>query len=448
MTVKPFEMTEILGAEGKATEAFRRVHERIQRGFHEDTGSHELQDWVAREHQRAGLVYRGFEETDPVPEWAGTAPRPVATIIGFPRLANVGNRTVDTWAVSGVGVASSHRRRGLLRTMMTDELVTAQRNGYALSALTASEGGIYGRFGYGVATRYSDYVLDLRYRPKVLETVLEATGAGCGQVVEADPRNLLPLAEELATAVTESQPGQVSRLRLCAQNNLGIVDLEHDSTDPVRKREAFVFLGASGPEGFVILEHQGYESDPPRAKVVDFQASTPAAWAGLWNHLFTVDLLEVVDFKEAPGNPLSSVLQNPRAVTLKNEADLIWARILDVVTVLESRTYGRDGQLVLLVDDSMGLITGSYALDVVDGKATVTPSDLLEAPGERGDHAADDPTLLPHAPRVRFPADRLATAVFRGCDVESRYGVVRGEGAEQAVRVFAVEREAYCDFAF
>ncbi|WP_129359445.1 MULTISPECIES: GNAT family N-acetyltransferase [Micrococcaceae] len=448
MSLKPFEIREALGADGKATEAYRRFHGRVQRGFHEDPGTRDVQDYQAQEYQHEGFVYRGYEETDPAPEWAGTTPRPVSTIVGFPRAMNVGAATIGTWAISGVGVASSHRRRGLLRTMMTEELQTAQREGFALSALTASEGGIYGRFGYGVSTRFCDYELDIRRRPQVLASALESTGAIRGSVLEAEPLKMLGLAEELAQRIVRIRPGQVNRLRTHIKDTLGIVDLHNNSIEVARNREAFVYSGVSGPEGFLVLEHQGYESDPPRAKIVDFQAATSAASVGLWNHLFTVDLLDVVDFKDAPGMALSSILQDPRAVRSKGEADLIWTRILDVVKVLEARYYGRDGEIVLLVDDPLGLITGAYALEIRNGAAKVTPADGLGTPGQRGDHAKDDCALSPSAARVRFPADRLASAVFRGCALEAQYGVVLGEGAEEAAEMFAVKSEPYCDFGF
>src|SRR6185437_13160198 len=50
-----------------------------------------------------------------------------------------------------VGVAPTHRRRGVLRTMMRKHLDNVHERGEPLAALWASEDGIYGRFGYGRA---------------------------------------------------------------------------------------------------------------------------------------------------------------------------------------------------------------------------------------------------------------------------------------------------------
>ena len=53
--------------------------------------------------------------------------------------------------VSNVTVLPSHRRRGLMRRMITDLLTDARQRGEALAVLWASEAPLYGRFGYGAA---------------------------------------------------------------------------------------------------------------------------------------------------------------------------------------------------------------------------------------------------------------------------------------------------------
>ncbi|WP_216093981.1 GNAT family N-acetyltransferase, partial [Jiangella alba] len=55
--------------------------------------------------------------------------------------------------VTGVGVASTHRRRGVLTTLMNAMLTEAHDRGTEpLAVLWASEGAIYGRYGYGLAS--------------------------------------------------------------------------------------------------------------------------------------------------------------------------------------------------------------------------------------------------------------------------------------------------------
>lgn len=61
-----------------------------------------------------------------------------------------------TW----VGVHPAHRRRGLARAMVLTHFERSLRRGEAVSVLTAAETGIYGRYGYGMATQYTTLTVD------------------------------------------------------------------------------------------------------------------------------------------------------------------------------------------------------------------------------------------------------------------------------------------------
>ena len=64
-----------------------------------------------------------------------------------------GGAIVPASGVSWISVRPTHRRRGILTAVMTALLDDSIAHGESLSMLTASESGIYRRFGYGVATR-------------------------------------------------------------------------------------------------------------------------------------------------------------------------------------------------------------------------------------------------------------------------------------------------------
>ena len=71
-----------------------------------------------------------------------------------------GGAVLPVAGITWVSVAPTHRRRGVLRSMFTelhDRIATA---GNPIAALTASEGGIYGRFGYGPATTAHEWSVD------------------------------------------------------------------------------------------------------------------------------------------------------------------------------------------------------------------------------------------------------------------------------------------------
>src|SRR6266545_7458442 len=64
-----------------------------------------------------------------------------------------GGGQVPAAGVTTVGVAPTHRRRGMLRALMRHQLDHSRDHGDVLSALWASEAVIYQRFGYGMGTR-------------------------------------------------------------------------------------------------------------------------------------------------------------------------------------------------------------------------------------------------------------------------------------------------------
>jgi GNAT superfamily N-acetyltransferase len=63
-----------------------------------------------------------------------------------------GGALVAVGGLTWVGVHPDHRRRGLLTAMLRHHFEQTRREGVHLSALHASEPGIYGRHGYGLAS--------------------------------------------------------------------------------------------------------------------------------------------------------------------------------------------------------------------------------------------------------------------------------------------------------
>ncbi|MFP5368787.1 MAG: GNAT family N-acetyltransferase, partial [Actinomycetes bacterium] len=132
-------------------------------GFHEATRTPDHVAKALATYEADGRILTGVYQTGTVAPSALPAEVPVATFATFRKSLNVGfGRTVDAHLVTSVTVRTSHRRRGLLRQMMTEDLRLAKDDGVAVAALTASEGTIYGRFGYGVATEVADLTVDTR----------------------------------------------------------------------------------------------------------------------------------------------------------------------------------------------------------------------------------------------------------------------------------------------
>src|SRR5881398_1506921 len=70
----------------------------------------------------------------------------------FPFQMSVPGGSLPCGGVTVVGVYPTHRRRGVLRSMMDAQLADIHERGEPIAALWASEETIYGRFGYGPAS--------------------------------------------------------------------------------------------------------------------------------------------------------------------------------------------------------------------------------------------------------------------------------------------------------
>src|SRR6185503_8066766 len=67
------------------------------------------------------------------------------------RFAVPGGAQVSGAGVTAVGVQPTHRRRGINAALMRAQLDDVHERGEPIAVLYASEGGIYGRFGYGLS---------------------------------------------------------------------------------------------------------------------------------------------------------------------------------------------------------------------------------------------------------------------------------------------------------
>lgn len=88
--------------------------------------------------------------------------RCVATFRSFAQeVTAVGGEFVAADAISAVTVTATHRRRGLLTRMMSQDLAAAKERGDVLATLIAAEYPIYGRYGFGPATSAAEWTIDV-----------------------------------------------------------------------------------------------------------------------------------------------------------------------------------------------------------------------------------------------------------------------------------------------
>jgi ribosomal protein S18 acetylase RimI-like enzyme len=171
--------------------------EAVSRGFL-DGERNETQ----REAFFAGSAYRRkigvFDETAPLAEI------PAATFASWATELTLPGGEVPACAISSVTVAPTHRRRGILRSVMAGELRTAIQRGLPVAILTVSESTIYGRFGYGPATQFCTLTVDARdarfLRPRP-----------AGSVELIDHPTLRKVGPDLYEQVRRAVPGSISR---------------------------------------------------------------------------------------------------------------------------------------------------------------------------------------------------------------------------------------------
>jgi predicted acetyltransferase len=293
--------------------------------------------------------------------------RMVGSASAFSLRFSVPGGEVDGAGVTMVGVLPSHRRRGVLRKMMTSQLREIAERGEPIAALWASEDAIYGRYGYGAATVQA--LIDMpRHRATFHD---DSPIAGTLRLVEQDEAlELFPVVYE---AVRRERPGTFVRSETWWRHRI-LRAPGRDEGGPFFK----ALLEHDGaPAGYAIYQvNQKWEQGFSRGSVElrEVMAATPAAHLDIWKFLFGIDLVESVrstSFFLPSDHPLQLMLAEPRYLRFLLSNGL-WVRIVDVTAALEARTYAQDGSVTLQVADPLlDANAGTWRMDVDGGRATV-----------------------------------------------------------------------------
>jgi predicted acetyltransferase len=268
-----------------------------------------------------------------------------------------------------VGVLPTHRRRGVLRELMRAQLDDVHSRGEPLAVLWASEGGIYGRFGYGLASICAD--AELR-RPHT-RFAREVDWPGGTRLVAVD--DALALFPQVYDRVAAETPGMFVRSReWWEQRTLADSEWRREGGGEL----AFAVLELDGrPEAYAVYRlNFSYTDGVPTGKTVVIEAvgATPAATAAVWRYLLDIDWMETVEAELLPiDHPLHLLLLEQNRMKFR-VGDGLWVRPVDVGAALAARSYSGDGKLVLEVSDAFcPWNEGRYALD---GSTTKAPPDL------------------------------------------------------------------------
>lgn len=341
-------------------------------GFHEGTTDPEDIPLLLSAYQHDRRRLWGVHD-DAQPAEAMGAHFPVATYGTMVHPLNVGAAQIEAHQITAVTVRTSHRRNGILRSMITRDLSEAKERGLAVAVLTASEATIYGRFGFGCATFTQSIEVDVRER-------FEVTAPRTGTTTLVAREHAVGLAEKVFDGFQRSTFGSVGRQYAYPRRASGEWGRERPVED--RAVRMAVHFDADGtPAGYVSYRFAGWETTPYTVKVVDLVASTPAAYLELWRYLGALDLVQLVTWDGARrDDPLPWALRDRRCHAVKGTDDVLWVRVLDVAEALGRRSYRGSGRIILSVSDPLGLADGSFLLTVVDGVAQVEHIDTPAAP--------------------------------------------------------------------
>ncbi|EFL32129.1 conserved hypothetical protein [Streptomyces viridochromogenes DSM 40736] len=279
--------------------------------------------------------------------WDGAECVGTAGAFGF-RLTVPGGASVPAAGVTMVSVAATHRRRGVLTSMMRRQLDDVRAWGEPLAVLTASEPAIYGRFGYGAATFHLNAEIDTS---RVRLSSLPA-GTDEVRVRYADPTEVLDVCEAVYARLVPSRPGMLARQP--GWERLGVLDPEsgREGASPLqcvlaeRDGETVGYARyrvkpgweVAGPEGTVMLK--------------DSAALDPAADAALWRFLFGIDLTSKLSMYGRPVDDAWQYLVSDIRRCQPRLRDSLYVRPVEVGAALQARTYQAPVDVVFEVEDA------------------------------------------------------------------------------------------------
>jgi predicted acetyltransferase len=346
----------------------------------------------------------------------------VATAIALTFRMTVPGGAAAVAGVTGVTVLPSHRRRGILSSLMHRQLSDIRDRGEAIAALFATEASIYGRFGYGPATAELD--LTIRRGEGVLSEPYGSVTVPRLRIVE--PRRATAEMALVYGSVQRERPGMLARDDRW---------WEHILWDPEHRRSGggalrgLIAADDAGPRGYALYSagaDWGEDGLPNgRLQVRELMATDAAAYAALWTDLLSRDLIGEVRARVRPADePLLYLLADPRRARPKL-SDGMWVRLVSVPEALTRRKYACAVDVVIEVaDDVLAENTGRWRLRAPGVAADGDPGAHEPASCERTSAPADLTLPVRALSAAYLGGTRLGALAAAGLVHEARPGAV------------------------
>jgi predicted acetyltransferase len=257
--------------------------------------------------------------------------------------------TLPVAGVTWVGVLPTYRRRGVLRALMRHQLHSVHDAGREpVAILWASEPQIYGRFGYGLASRLLS--MTVPRDPQALHAGFPVDPAL--RLRLADPADWKVLAG-VYQDVSRHRPGMPARDERWWRRAVSDVPAMRNGKSALR---CVVAEDGEAVRGFALYatkQHFDESFGSGQVDVREVMAADGPALAAVYRYLFDLDLMGSAHLWNVPvDDPLLHWLQNPRRAKPALH-DGLYARLVDLDRALGARRYAAEVDLVLDVTDDL-----------------------------------------------------------------------------------------------
>ncbi len=342
-------------------------------------------------------------------------------------MSTTGGRSVKTAGLTMVAVLPTHRRRGVLSSLIQRHFEEARGRGQPIASLWASEAPIYGRFGYGLASFAGEVSIE-----RDRSAFVKAAPAADAQLVNDDEAlALMPTLWDRARLIA---PGMPSRSESWWKNRR-FIDIESVRLGFGPLQRVVLFIDGR-PEGYALYRTRLSIEVPDilssTVKVIEAIGATSQGTSAVWRYLCDLDLALRIEAENLPvDHPLFLLLSEPRRARFTMH-DALWVRIIDIETALSARSYASTESIVLEIEDTLcPWNQGRFRLDGETGRVQRThePADL------------------------RMPVSALGSGYLGGISfgrmVEAGTIEAKSPGAvEKADRIFHSNRAPWCPEIF
>ncbi len=278
---------------------------------------------------------------------AWEADQVVGVSANFSLEVSVPGGSVPAAGVTFIGVRPTHRRRGVMTTMLDNLHADGLSRSEPIAVLWAAETAIYPRFGYGRATRR--LFTEIKRAHGGLSNAPEDSSIRLRMMNSSDDYSL---TQPIYSAVRGARGGVPA-----------MDDRWHarQTWDPPSSRNGASSLYTvvaeddTGVRGFMrynVKPDWNDSHDDGTLNIYRLMSADPAAHAALWRYAVTFDLMAKVKWFNAPvDDPIQLWLEYPRHATRQIE-DALYVRVLDLQSAIAARTLSTECDVVVDITDN------------------------------------------------------------------------------------------------